>query len=136
MINKIVTSLLIYLSIVVLAGCTHSDSGFDCPMKNGVRCQSLDEINAAVDKGEFIGKRHSVSHDQLAVIYATNGEFKDRSSLKATPIRYSEEVMKIWIAPYEDTSGNLHQASNVYVVAKPGRWIGQPMKKLEGDDDV
>jgi hypothetical protein len=33
-------------------------------------------------------------------------------------------VLKMWVAPYEDTNGNLIASHDVYVVARPPRWIG------------
>lgn len=89
----------------LVTGCAEVNSQFDCPMKPGIRCESLDEINAHVNNGE-IG-----------------------------PVRSKETVQHIWIAPFEDTAGNYHQANEVYTVAKPGAWMGNPVKESAMDED-
>jgi hypothetical protein len=45
--------LLTILLPMLLASCTNMNAKFDCPMKNGVRCESLDKVNARVDNGEM-----------------------------------------------------------------------------------
>ena len=42
------------------------------------------------------------------------------------PVRYGEGVMRLWIAPYEDTDGNYHQANRVYSVVQEGQWMHNP----------
>lgn len=127
-VKKIILSALI---ATVLSGCAHMNSDFDCPMKNGVRCQSLDEVNAAIDRGEISGtgalsQISSASYHDMAY-----SEYKDSVTGKY-PVRYQEDVMRVWIAPFEDTDGNYHQASSVYTVTKPGYWIGNPAREIRG----
>jgi len=81
---------IILLLMLVLSGCAGMNPKFDCPMKPGIRCESLDQVNDRVNRGE-IG-------------------------------RYAETVQHVWIAPFEDTSGNYHEESNVYSVVEPGYW--------------
>jgi hypothetical protein len=40
----------------------------------------------------------------------------------AVPQRTPASVMKIWIAPWEDAQGDLHDASSVYVEVQSQRW--------------
>src|SRR3546814_6639672 len=37
--------------------------------------------------------------------------------------RAGEEIMRIWIAPFEDKSGAFQGESFVHTVIKPGRWV-------------
>jgi type IV conjugative transfer system lipoprotein TraV len=39
------------------------------------------------------------------------------------PLRSAAEVLRIWVAPYEDDDGVLHDQSFAYVVVDPGRWL-------------
>ena len=39
-----------------------------------------------------------------------------------TPIRTPAEVMRIWVAPWEDTNGNLHVTGLVYTEVEKRRW--------------
>ncbi|WP_051331338.1 TraV family lipoprotein [Methylocaldum szegediense] len=40
-----------------------------------------------------------------------------------TPIRTPSSVMRIWIAPWEDTDGDLVVSSYVYTELQPRRWV-------------
>lgn len=115
----------------MLSGCASMNSDFDCPMKNGVRCQSLDQVNDAVDKGE-IGVSHRFTEYQPSYIKSSWANYSHRRCAHGSPIRNPDDVMRVWIAPYEDTSGNYHQASDVYTVARPSYWIGNPPKEIKG----
>jgi hypothetical protein len=43
------------------------------------------------------------------------------------PIRVPAQVMRIWIAPWEDTRGDLHAPGYVYTEIEPRRWtLGVP----------
>lgn len=125
--NKMMATLV--LQTILLAGCA-SNSQFDCPMKPGVRCENLDSVNAKVDSGE-IGSEgvvdgpclvHTPCNPQKARAFSCAGPQPSR------PLRYGETVQHIWVAPFEDTSGNYHQESDVYAIARPGHWIGRPVK--------
>jgi conjugal transfer pilus assembly protein TraV len=38
-------------------------------------------------------------------------------------LRTSPRVLRLWIAPWEDGDGDLHDASSVHVVVDTGRWL-------------
>ncbi len=42
---------------------------------------------------------------------------------KPVPIRTPAQIMRVWIAPYEDEGGNLHAPGYVYTEIMPRRWI-------------
>jgi len=75
------------MALPCISGCASMNSSFDCPMKAGHRCQSLDQVNASVDQGEFAEKM---------------------------PDRHKEAVQRIWVAPFEDSEGSYHGASDVF----------------------
>ena len=66
---------------------------------------------------------------------------------ESKPVRLAPRVIRIWIAPWEDGDGDLHQSSYIYseISPKRGRWLfgekeigtGQPvlrpMEKKEGE---
>jgi conjugal transfer pilus assembly protein TraV len=39
------------------------------------------------------------------------------------PVRQPPLVLRIWIAPWEDEAGDLHDQSFVYTMINPGRWM-------------
>lgn len=137
---KKTTILILILFAVLLSGCSSLNSNFDCPMKPGVRCESLDQVNAQVDRGE-------ISHSDIKMttinqpITTMSGVtkqplYKDASYLnKGEPLRYGETIMRVWVAPYEDTSGNYHQESDVYTIVKPSHWIGYPPKQSNVNEE-
>lgn len=48
----------------------------------------------------------------------TTGTSPARATLRASP-----RVVRLWIAPWEDADGDLHEASFVHVVIDTGRWL-------------
>ena len=129
--RKNIKLILTMIGLLGLTSCAHMNSDFDCPMKNGVRCQSLDEVNAAVDRGEIGGSVGSTDK-RPSFRSAAYIPYIDASSSKTLPVRYPDDVMRVWIAPYEDSIGNYHQASSVYTVTHPSYWIGNPPKEITG----
>lgn len=98
---------------ILLTGCSNLNSQFDCPMRPGVHCESLDQVNSRVDRGEIAYESRLIS---------------------SSSVRRHETVLPVWIAPYEDTDGNYHQASEVYAIVKPGYWQGHPPKAITSDE--
>lgn len=44
-----------------------------------------------------------------------------------TPLRSAPKVLRVWVAPWIDHEGDLHQKSYLYVVIDSGQWaIGLP----------
>ena len=39
-----------------------------------------------------------------------------------TPLRTPERVLRIWLAPFQDVDGDLHDQRYVYVTVTPGQW--------------
>ncbi len=126
--------------MILLSGCAEMNSKFDCPMKPGVSCSSLDQVNAKVDRGE-IGSSTTEPTDYTSV---KNNSFNQTQSMKPVymvspsvrkPLRYGETVQRIWIAPFEDTSGNYHQESDIYTISKPGHWIDYPVKSINTEEE-
>lgn len=40
-----------------------------------------------------------------------------------TPIRSAPRLLRVWFAPWEDTDGDLHDQSYVYLPVDSGRWL-------------
>ncbi len=65
------------------SGCAEADSKFDCPMKPGVSCSSLDQVNAKVDRGEI-------------------GFLLPQSQLITPPLKIIHSIKPIYEAVYMD----------------------------------
>jgi conjugal transfer pilus assembly protein TraV len=132
------------LCTTLLSGCASMNSSFDCPMKPGVMCKSLDNVNSMVDQGQ-LGKEKEIdckdcntnktNNTSANHLKDFNTPFPEKIGIQpGDPLRYSESVLQIWIAPFEDEQGNYHQESDVFTVVKGGHWVGAPVKALNSDD--
>jgi conjugal transfer pilus assembly protein TraV len=41
----------------------------------------------------------------------------------APALRTAPRVLRMWVAPWEDSDGDLHDASTVHLLVDPGRWL-------------
>jgi conjugal transfer pilus assembly protein TraV len=128
-----IRAILVIVMTFILSACSSINSQFDCPMKEGIRCESIQSVNARVDRGE-IGNNHLISNTTNPVIhpitYKDSTFIKNNYSLTGEPLRYSETVMRVWLAPFEDKEGNYHQESDIYTITRNGKWIGAPLKEI------
>jgi conjugal transfer pilus assembly protein TraV len=107
---------------VGLSGCGELNSQFTCPMKPGVTCQSLDQVNTMVDQGKLAqNKIATIPHSTLAV---------DMHNASDPVVRSPDNVMKLWIAPYQDTQGNYFSSTMAYHVIQPGNWADESTKEV------
>lgn len=109
--------------ILMLSGCA-TNQHFDCKKNNGIKCQSLSEIDKRVTLGE-IGKSTPEVNTDKRSIYLTGVEYE-----KTTPkifshhhLRTKEEIAQIWVADYETKEGVYHQSKIIHTVLKPSRWV-------------
>src|SRR2546429_294281 len=125
------------IPLMMLTGCADMNSKFDCSMRPGVRCESLDSVNAKVESGE-IGHDGDLIRQSAVEHPASNVKkvsiFSDANFYQRRPLRYGETVQRIWMAPFEDTSGNYHQESYVYTIVRPSHWIGYPVKTMNEEE--
>jgi len=135
--NRIELYVFLLPLIALLSGCAGMNSSFDCPMKPGVRCESLDQVNHAVDRGEIGSVGNGVPHaasqrtNEMSLVRNQN----PKKVLQGEPLRYGESVQRIWVAPFEDISGNYHQESEVYTITQGGHWIGNPIKAVNANEE-
>ncbi len=111
----------VYLSFLfLLTGCGAMNSKFDCPNKPGVTCRSLDQVNDMVDKG-IIGRE--VNTKIRAQVFAPT-YFSNKNPLisPSNSLRSGEQVMRIWVAPYQDTNNNYHNESTLYTIVHKNSW--------------
>lgn len=75
------------------------------------------------------GKQSIILPLSAPVISADSAEVDTLSKQPEIPFsdtmavhRIQEEHLRVWIAPYQDAQGNLHEGSIVHTVLKPGSW--------------
>jgi conjugal transfer pilus assembly protein TraV len=63
---------------------------------------------------------HRAAGDQRAA--KATAEAPSASEAAPLPSREPAQIMRLWIAPWEDAAGNLHGASHVFLEITPRRW--------------
>ncbi len=105
--------------ITFLSGCSSMNSSFDCHNKPGVTCRSLDQVNDMVDRG-LIGREINISKSNPA--YLTMKELNKQNLNRLNSLRQGEQVVRVWVAPYQDVSSNYHNESTLYTVVRKNNW--------------
>lgn len=109
--------------INLLSSCASLNSNFDCSIKPGVMCKSLDQVNIMVDQGKLGNSAETASKDKKALMTDI-----DHQEGFIEPVRTHEKIARIWIAPYVDNEGDYYGATTVYHLIKPSDWSDKPMK--------
>lgn len=101
------------------------ESKFSCKAPDGVTCSSLSGVYANAVANNLPGLRKDGKGDPAARPAAKespDGTITGQAASSGDPLRTQARVLRIWIAPWEDTEGDLHDQSYIYVVANAGRW--------------
>lgn len=111
-----------------LAGCASSLSGvggtstYGCKAPEGSQCTSV--------SGVYANTRHASTRPTTTPTNAeaygapsVAAQVHHRSSTPAQSLRSSPRVLRLWIAPWEDRDGDLHEESIVHVIVDSGRWL-------------
>ncbi len=114
---------------LALSGCASTLSGvggadgYACKAPEGALCTSVSGVYANTAHG--MPKPAKSSEKQfLPAIYGATSIAPDRSAaVSSGPIRSNPRVLRLWIAPWEDADGDLHEAALVHVVVDTGRWL-------------
>lgn len=116
---------------LALGGCAGTltgmdgESKFSCKAPDGVTCSSLSGVYANAVANNLPGLRKDGKGDPAARPAAKespDGTITGQAASSGGPLRTQARVLRIWIAPWEDTEGDLHDQSYIYVVANAGRW--------------
>ncbi len=132
-----------------ITGCSVLNEEFDCPLQGKAACISLREADRAVSQSQnndsevfysttpvktLVVEPTATSLESFSdITYHWRGDFTAVLASKNTQsiplrktkswVRTPETVIRIWIAPFEDTEGNYHEASVIHTVVQPSRWI-------------
>lgn len=117
---------------VALSGCASTLSGvggadgYACKAPEGALCTSVSGVYANTAQGISKPAKPPKHQFQTAtpVIYGATSIAPDRSAaVPGGPIRSNPRVLRLWIAPWEDADGDLHEAALVHVIVNTGRWL-------------
>lgn len=136
-------------ALLLTTGCSSmlnvGSPDYACPgMPSGVQCMSARDVYAATNNGnvplpmqragqEVEAKRATVV-GAAAVSEVAGGKQPTPNDVVATyvaprlpdqpiPIRTPAQVMRIWVAPWEGTNGDLNTTGYIYTEIEPRRWV-------------
>lgn len=125
-----------------------ADSNFACKAPDGVTCMSVSGIYANAKASNLPGQRkrdegstgekghqpkaeerpvqHNYNSPEMNLAKAVGGEKASPKSMSAqnsgSPLRTPERILRVWLAPFEDQEGDLHDQKYFYVTVTPGAW--------------
>lgn len=135
------------VAATLLSACASTMSGLDagssfsCKAAPGVTCQSISGVHQNASQGALPfqtkgeadvranAEDKSDEEKKAAPKYGDaqpSGKVSPRDMNAATsgmPVRQPPLVLRVWIAPYEDESGDLHDQSFFYTMVHSGKWM-------------
>lgn len=125
-------TLLAALATVTLAGCINlsgldARSSFTCKAPEGVLCDSMTGVYTKAEQQDLPGQRVRARVEEGGAADAPRafdaGGVLTRPIDSGTPIRTAPRVLRVWFSPWEDSDGDLHDQSYVYLPVDSGRWL-------------
>ena len=118
------------LAALLLSGCTNlsglqGSSRYACQAPEGVACDSMSGVYANAMQQRLPSQRASTDTASPAP-HATARKARDTPPEPVPavlPLRAGTRVLRLWIKPWEDRDGDLHDQSFVYVRIDDGRWL-------------
>lgn len=119
---------------IALSGCA-SMSGLDafdsygCKAPEGVSCISVSGTYANSNPGGRLSRGPSAPAKSPGDAPAIYGAASVALAQPAAPgsttnaIRSNPRLLRVWIAPWEDSDGDLHEEGYVHMVVDNGRWL-------------
>jgi conjugal transfer pilus assembly protein TraV len=127
-------SLLLAAIATVSSGCTSTLSGvggkgnYACKAPVGTLCTSVSGVYAnSIHGPPPASALPKPAQASASAPPSTTGTFAPTAAAgpgtPASAMRSPPRVLRLWIAPWEDADGDLHEASVVHVLVDTGRWL-------------
>ena len=116
-----------------ITGLQDAESNFACSVDMTPRCASLSAVHESLDKEEIENNFsfESSSNDSVQIQpITTEGRNIDRLAYDTplmTPKRAPEEILRVWVAPYIDTDGDLHAEHVIFTTVRGARWAPETL---------
>lgn len=119
----------------VLTGCSvtgleNASSNFACGYDGDPRCQPLSDVH------EDVAKTHDGKNGQ-EVFITVDGDPITRLTYEqplSMPRRAPEMILRIWIAPFIDEDGDLHDQHTMYSTVRTARWAPETLAVHKTND--
>lgn len=107
-----------------MSGISGSSDSFACKAPEGVTCTSVSGMYANAVRNNLPGQKTVQEAAVLATGSVPDTARTPRVTLSSgEAIRSQPRVMRIWVAPWEDADGDLHDQSFIFVTVDSGRWL-------------
>ena len=126
---------------VAFGGCASmsgldASNSFGCSAAKGVNCESISSVheranshNLPFQRAPLEGTQEPSSDDSKPPSYGAasdNGKISPRNMdalSSGLPIRQPPLVLRVWLAPFEDETGDLYDQSYFYTMVHSGKWV-------------
>jgi conjugal transfer pilus assembly protein TraV len=126
------------LALAVLSGCSSlsgldAKDSFTCKATGGVSCESMTHIYNRTQAGTLPAQQ--AQPPAKAVEASSTYRSRETPALIGTtmtsgqPLRSQPQVVRLWIAPWVDVEGDLHDASYIYMSVGQSRWLIEHTKQ-------
>ena len=126
----------IFAFAALAAGCATGPK-YACSAPDGVGCKPVSEVYAASVAGELVDAdaepgdagtdTRRVSTDNRPASQPGNvGQPVVATVQPGSPILTPPKVLRVWIAPWEDKNGDLHDETYLYLRLDEGQWLLTP----------
>lgn len=136
--NKHLQAAIVVSISAISTGCgsmsgLEASSSFSCKAAPGVNCQSISGVHQNASAGNLPFQRAESAKPQdteKVQPYTSNSQQDGKVSPKdmaaqysGMPVRQPPLVLRIWMSPYEDETGDLHDQSYFYTMVHSGKWM-------------
>lgn len=118
------------LAALLLGGCTNlsglqGSSRYACQAPEGVACDSMSGVYANAVQQRLPSQRTTAGTDtpEPRTTVRKASDTPPEPVPAVLPLRSGTRVLRLWIKPWEDRDGDLHDQSFVYVRIDDGRWL-------------
>lgn len=120
-----------------LSGLQDAQSDFACSVDMTPRCASLSAVHESLDKEETVGRAIVIREESQANSASQSLDPITIETPLMSPKRAPEEILRIWIAPYIDTEGDLHAEHVIFTTVRTARWAPESLeiKSLDESSD-
>lgn len=132
------------LAALALSGCASSLTGlggteyYGCRAPEGVMCNSVSGVYANSSHGNLRPTQPptSTSSSAAPALYGAAPVAIDQDAAGAAEdaIRSNPRLLRVWIAPWEDSDGDLHEEGYLHVIVDTGRWLIEHVRPAARSD--